>query len=72
MTEDEKKQLHEQATQLVYLAIRYADLSPMLSCDEWDGLAEKIGKRVVQSILERIDDERARIEQAKEVAYAES
>lgn len=54
MTADEQRDLHEQANDLAYLAIRYANLSPMLSCDEWDGLAEKIGKRAVEFILREV------------------
>lgn len=66
MTDDERKELHEQATQLAYTAIRLADLSPLLSCAEWDGLAEEIGKDVVALILRRIDQGLATIEVAKE------
>lgn len=54
MTTEEQRDLHEQAAQLAYMAIRYADLSPMLSCDEWDGLADGIGKQAIELILKEV------------------
>lgn len=54
MTKDERAELLKLSSELSYLAIRYADLSPMLSCDEWDGLAEKIGKQAVEFMLEQV------------------
>lgn len=71
MTTDERKYLTELANELSYLAIRYADLSPSLTGVEWDGLAEEMAGSVVRLMERRIDDERARIEQEKEVARSE-
>lgn len=55
MTADEKDELLRLASELSYLAIRYADLSPLLSCAEWDGLADQIGKEVVGLVEQRIN-----------------
>lgn len=54
MTADEHNDLHEQSVQLAYLAIRYTDLSPLLSCEEWDSLSDQIGKEVVELMLRRV------------------
>ena len=62
MSEDEQRDLHEQASQLAYTAIRLADLSPLLTCDEWDALADETGRRVVAMILERINNRRNELE----------
>lgn len=61
-TAEERADLHEQATQLAYLAIRYANLSPLLTCDEWDNLADVIGKDLVELIEQKIEKVRAGIE----------
>lgn len=55
MTSDEREDLHKQASELAYLAIRLADLSPLLSCDEWDTLADEIGREMVALALRRVD-----------------
>lgn len=62
MTEDERIDLYEQATQLAYLAIRYDDLSPLLSSSEWDELAASIGKEVYELVRERVEEKREQLE----------
>lgn len=62
MTEDERIDLYEQATQLSYLAIRYDDLSPLLSSSEWDELAASIGKEVYELVRGRVDEAREKLE----------
>lgn len=63
MTTDEKDDLLKQSQDIAYLAIRYADLSPVLSCEEWDGLSAEIGREVVELVLRRVDA----VKEAKEV-----
>lgn len=62
MTTDEKDELLRLASELSYLAIRYADLSPLLSCAEWDSLADQTGRDVVELIEQKIEKTRAVIE----------
>ena len=62
MTTDERNDLHEQAAQLAYLAIRYADLSPLLSCEEWDTFADILAGEMVAHVEQRIEQRREEME----------
>lgn len=62
MISDERQQLHEQAAQLSYLAIRYADLSPLLSCAEWDTFADILAGEMVAHAEQRIEQRREELE----------
>lgn len=65
MTEDERNQLHEQAAQLSYQAIVYDGLSREVHCRD-DELAEQMAQKVMVYLRGLLDEERNRIEQAKE------
>lgn len=50
MTSDERDELLEDANQLAYTAIKFSGLYKELTSAEWDGLAEKLGKRMVTQL----------------------
>ena len=55
MTTDEHNELLRLASELSYLAIRYADLSPLLSCAEWDTFADILAGEMVAHVEQRIE-----------------
>lgn len=71
MTTDERNELLRLASELSYLAIRYADLSPLLSCAEWDTFADILAGEMVGHIEQRIEQRREELEAktAKETSY---
>lgn len=65
MIPDERSELLRDAERLAYQTIRFTGLYKELSSDEWDQLAERLG-RVTLSYLEAlIDEEFTRLESEK-------
>ena len=71
MTTDEHDELLRLASELSYQAIRYADLSPLLSCEEWDTFADILAGEMVAHAEQRIEQRREELEAkaAKETSY---
>lgn len=66
MTEDERKDLHEQAQDLARTATVLDGVYAQLSSSEWDALVEAIGKEVYELVRRRVDQARDEQEAAKE------
>lgn len=64
---DERNELLRDASSLAYTAIRFTRLYKELSSAEWDGLAERLGVRLVYRLEGWIENELTRIENAKEI-----
>jgi hypothetical protein len=65
MTADEHNELLKDASDLAYLTIKFSDLYKELSSDEWDRLAERLGRATLSYIEALVDEEFRRIESAK-------
>lgn len=66
MTSDERNELLRDASSLAYQAIRFSGLYKELTNAEWDETARRLAPDIVDVIAELIDEERERLEAAKE------
>lgn len=69
-TNDERNELLRDASSLAYTAIRFSGLYKELSSAEWDGLAERLGKNIVEFMEGFVDAELIQRETAKESSNA--
>lgn len=62
MTPDERSELLRDTERLAYQTIRFTGLYKELSSDEWDQLAERLGRVTLRYLEALIDEEFTRLE----------
>jgi hypothetical protein len=70
MTKDERDELLKDASTLAYQTIRFTGLYKQLSSDEWNGLAERLGRVTLSYIEALADEEFTRIQSEADAAEA--
>jgi hypothetical protein len=68
MNKEERRDLHEESTQLAYQAIKFSPLFRLLTNDQADALAEELANKVDVRLAVLIDEELDRIEAKAEAA----
>ena len=65
LTGEESNDLHEQAQDLVRLAMVYAELNRELQCSEQDEFCERVGREVYELIVKRAEEKTDELERVR-------